>query len=184
MSGIAGLWWLDGRAANRTEVGSMLDPLIARGPDASGLWVDGSVGLGHRMLWTTPESLNETLPLANPAGNLAVTADARIDNRDELISDCGIRGPASNISDSQLILAAYEKWGEKCPEKLFGDFAFVIWDRRQQALFCARDGMGVVPFYYHSSRDAFLFASEIKALLVIAAKRDEGSGLHYQELRR
>jgi len=146
----------------------MLDPLVARGPDASGRWVDGPVGLGHRMLWTTPESLNETLPLANPAGNLAITSDARIDNRDELISDCGIRGPASHISDSQLILAAYEKWGEKCPERLFGDFAFVIWDQRQQALLCARDGMGVVPFYYHSSRDVFLFASEIKALLAMA----------------
>lgn len=168
MSGIAGIWWLDGRATNSSEVGRMLDTLAARGPDASGQWVCGSVGLGHAMLWTTPESLNEKLPLADPAGNLVITADARIDNRDELVADCGIAGPAGNISDSQLILAAYKKWGEKCPEKLLGDFAFVIWDPRQQELFCARDGMGLAPLYYHRSPDVFLFASEIKALLVIA----------------
>ena len=133
----------------------------------SGLWSDGSIGLGHRMLWTTPESLHEKQPLLNQSGDLVITADARIDNREELIAalDLTDRAPYS-ITDSQLILAAYEKWGEICPEKLLGDFAFVIWDGRKQALFCARDHFGVKPFYYYFlSGRFFVFASEIKALL-------------------
>ena len=63
----------------------MIDSITHRGPDGSGVWTDGSVGLGHQMLWTTPESLHEKLPLTNKSGDLTITADARIDNRDELI---------------------------------------------------------------------------------------------------
>jgi asparagine synthase (glutamine-hydrolysing) len=122
------------------------------------------------MLWTTPESLHEKLPLVNHAGNLAITADARIDNREELITALTLNGYSSfqPINDSALILAAYEKWGEHCPEKLLGDFVFAIWDARKQSLFCARDHMGVKPFYYYVSDKAFFFATEIKALLCLS----------------
>src|SRR6202011_6212694 len=72
------------------------------------------------------------------------------------------------ISASELILRAYEKWGQSCPEKLLGDFAFAVWDRRKQAIFCARDHMGVKPFYYYKSSRAFLFGSEIKALFAFS----------------
>jgi asparagine synthase (glutamine-hydrolysing) len=117
------------------------------------------------MLWTTPESVQEKLPLVHRAGDLAITADARLDNRDELIQALSLTGrPAMEIADSQLILAAYEKWGVYCPEKLLGVFAFAIWDRQKRWLFCARDHFGVKPFYYYSSNRCFVFASEIKAL--------------------
>jgi asparagine synthase (glutamine-hydrolysing) len=121
------------------------------------------------MLWTTPESLREQLPLMHQAGDLVLTADARIDNRDELIAilDFGER-PPGEISDSELILGAYARWGECCPEKLLGAFAFVLWDGRKQLLFCARDHFGVKPFYYYLSDRAFAFASEIKALLCLS----------------
>ena len=66
-----------------------------------------------------------------------------------------------------FILKAYEKWGEKCPENLLGDFAFAIWDKNKEQLFCARDHMGVKPFYYYLDDDNFLFATEIKALFSI-----------------
>src|SRR5262245_20600165 len=142
----------------------MVASVAHRGPDASGSWCQGAVGLGHRMLWTTPESLSEKLPLANQAGDLAITADARIDNRDELTAALGLP-PHSGVTDSMLILLAYEHWGEHCPEKLLGDFAFAIWDGRKRVLFCARDHFGVKPFYYCHSGRLFAFASEIKALL-------------------
>jgi asparagine synthase (glutamine-hydrolysing) len=121
------------------------------------------------MLWTTPESLLEKLPLVNQTGNLIITADARIDNRDELIAALGLTDrPAEKIADSELILAAYDKWGEKCPEHLLGDFAFAIWDKRKPSLFCARDHFGVKPFYYYyQSNQTFIFASEMKALLCL-----------------
>jgi asparagine synthase (glutamine-hydrolysing) len=141
----------------------MLDTLKHRGGDDSGIWVDGAVGLAHHMLWTTPESLVEQLPVAK--GHLAITADARIDNRDELISTLGLTRLDRLITDSDLILEAYKAWGERCPEQLLGDFAFAIWDGYHHWLFCARDPFGLKPFYYHWSGQGFAFASEIKALL-------------------
>ncbi|BAZ11056.1 putative asparagine synthase [Calothrix sp. NIES-4071] len=168
MSGIMGIYYLDGSPVKRENLVKMVDILAHRGPDGADTWVEGAVGFGHRMLWTTPESLIEKLPLANQIG-IVITSDARIDNRHELISvlqfnDC----PPDKITDSQLILAAYEKWGESCPEHLLGDFAFAIWDKQKQILFCARDHMGIKPFYYYyQAGEIFAFGSEIKALLCL-----------------
>jgi asparagine synthase (glutamine-hydrolysing) len=145
----------------------MSDILAHRGPDDKGTWVDGNVGLGHRMLWTTPESLHEHLPLNEKTSGLAITADARIDNREELYALLEIGKPLLEISDSELILAAYAKWGEQCPGKLVGDFAFAIWDGRNQKLFCARDCFGVKSFYYHLSDEKLAFATEIKGVLTL-----------------
>jgi asparagine synthase (glutamine-hydrolysing) len=121
------------------------------------------------MLWTTGESLHEKLPLVSPKGDLVLTADARIDNREELIALLGFGKIATErITDSQLILAAYEKWGEHCPEKLLGDFAFVVWDGHNQTLFCARDHFGMKPFCYHfQAGRIFAFASEVKAIFCL-----------------
>ena len=170
MGAIAGLYLLDGRSPNRTDLDLMVATLAHRGPDASGMWCRGPAGLAHRALWTTPESLHETLPLRADFANLVLTADARIDNRAELIAALDLDGRGSSqITDSELILAAYEYWGEHCPEKLLGDFAFAIWDGRKQTVFCARDHFGVKPFYYHyRAGRLFAFASEIKGLLCLS----------------
>jgi asparagine synthase (glutamine-hydrolysing) len=113
--------------------------------------------------------LHEELPSVR--GDLAITADARIDNREELMRALNLTDdrPREAVSDSDLILGAYEKWGERCPERLLGDFAFAVWDGRRGVLFCARDHMGVKPFYYYYHRPGRLFAfgSEIKALLCV-----------------
>jgi asparagine synthase (glutamine-hydrolysing) len=169
MSAIFGIYHLNNQLATRFELERMGEKLTHRGADGAGAWHNGPVGLGHRMLWTTPESLHELLPLKNSAGNAVITADARIDNRDELIRGLRLTDrPAGEISDSELILAAYEEWGEKCPEKLIGDFVFVIWDIRRRVLFIARDPMGVKHFYYYyRPNHIFAFASEIKALLAL-----------------
>ncbi len=170
MSGILGIYRLNDRSVDPTDLTRMVDTLAHRGPDGSGTWHEGPVGLGHLMLWTTPESLHEHLPLLNARGDLIITADARIDNRDELITTLGLTDglrstSTDTLTDSELILRAYEKWDDRCPEHLLGDFTFAIWDQRKQQLFCARDHMGVKPFYYYRSDKLFAFASEIKALL-------------------
>ncbi len=168
MSAITGICFIDGRPVNRADLEPMVESLAHRGPDGAGLWIEGPVGFGHRMLRTTPESLHERLPRVSSSGDLAINADARIDNRDELIAALGIKErPTEEISDSELILDAYERWGERCPERLVGDFAFVIWDGPKQVLFAARDQIGIRPFYYHLSDRAFVFGSEIKALLCL-----------------
>ena len=168
MSGIIGIYCLDGRPIDPMVLERMGESIAHRGQDGAGMWNSGPVGLGHRMRWTTPESLHEQLPLVNKTGNLILTADARIDNRDELIAALDLTGhPGREMSDSALILSAYEQWGECCPEKLLGDFAFAIWDGRKRRLFLARDHFGVKPFYYYRSDRLFVFASEIKALFNI-----------------
>ena len=144
----------------------MSERLAHRGSDGCGLWTRGAVGLGHRMLHTTPESIGERQPWELAQAGLVVVADARIDNRRELIATLDARGGWDRVpTDSQLILAAYERWGQECANRLVGDFAFAIWDSRDQSLFCARDPMGVKPFYYCRSDRLFVFASEIKGLL-------------------
>jgi asparagine synthase (glutamine-hydrolysing) len=165
MSGIVGIYNLDGRPVQQDDIQRMLDSIAHRGPDGSDIWTSGSVGLGHRMLWTTPESLHEKLPFTNKSGDLTITADARIDNRDELIPTLNLNGrPRETIPDSEIILAAYEKWGEKCPEKLLGDFSFAIHDKRKQIIYCARDPIGIKPFYYYFREGKFRWSSEPKAI--------------------
>lgn len=176
MSAIAGLVLLDGRSADTSALTRMLDRVRHRGPDACGVWSEGSVALGHRILRTTPESVHERQPFASATGDLVITADARVDNRDELLRALRPVRPvardvtpsaATDVTDCALILAAYEKWGEDFCTRLDGDFAVAIWDARRQALVCARDHMGVKPFYYHQSRGLFAFGSELKQLLVL-----------------
>src|SRR5205823_11977388 len=111
----------------------------------------------HLMLHTTPESLHERLPATLPGRpDLAITADARLDNRAELGDALGVPHPErAGLPDSALILLAYARWGERCPERLLGDFAFAIWDGRARRLFCARDPLGVKPFVYYASPRCF-----------------------------
>jgi asparagine synthase (glutamine-hydrolysing) len=166
MSGMAGLFNRDGQSLNPAALAHMIQLLAHRGPDGSHSWSQNEIGLAHCLLWTTPESLHETLPAQNSSGSLVITADARIDNREELLENLGWEDQEDlTITDSQIILGAYETWGDACPQKLLGDFAFAIWDQPQQCLFAARDHLGVKPFYYHQSPAQFAFASEIKALL-------------------
>ncbi|MEO5578208.1 MAG: asparagine synthase-related protein [Sphingomicrobium sp.] len=96
-----------------------------------------------------------------------MTADVRLDNRDELIATLDLGGETRTIGDGELILRAYVEWGEDCPKHLLGDFAFAIWDPREERLFCARDHMGMRQFNYcFVPGRAFVFATEDKAVLV------------------
>jgi len=167
MSGICGLYYRDGRPAAAESVHSMLRAIRHRGPDLCGVWLNESSAFGHCMLHTTPESLHERLPAATSESDWAITADARIDNRTELLSELDLDSHSRVVTDSDLILAAYRKWGEQCADRLIGDFAFAIWDRRRQAVFCACDPVGVKSLYYYESAGIFAFASEIKALLAV-----------------
>jgi asparagine synthase (glutamine-hydrolysing) len=169
VSGIAAVFRRDGRAVDPDAMRRMLDRLAARGPDASGAWREGPVALGHRMLHDTPESLLEPQPRVAERGDLVVTADARLDNREELFDLLGLRPALSGeIGDAELILRAWERWGEECPTRLLGDFAFALWDTGRRTLFCVRDPGGLKPLYYHSGPRLVAVASEVKALLALS----------------
>lgn len=164
MSAIAGILFFNNADADKRHLLGMLSSMAHRGPDGCDTWSEGPIFLGHLMLHTTPESLHEHLPQS--IDNLAITADARVDNRDELLAQLSLRDDFhKEISDSELILYAYRRWGEECANRIIGDYAFAIWDKKRQQLFCSRDHIGVKPFYYHLSESSFAFASEPKAIL-------------------
>jgi asparagine synthase (glutamine-hydrolysing) len=162
MSGIAGIYHLDGRPVSHLLLRRMTDVIAHRGLDGSGQWNNGPVGLGNRMLHTTAESLQEEQPLADETGNLCLTLDGRVDNRDEIRAALEAKGATLRTdTDAELVLRAYECWGEASPRRIIGDFAFAIWDRRKRQLFCARDPLGTKPFYYYTDGRTFLFGSEL-----------------------
>jgi asparagine synthase (glutamine-hydrolysing) len=147
----------------------MLDRLAPfHHPDERGEWVAGPVALGHLLVRLTPEDSFERQPLASPDGRYVLCADLRLDNREELARELGIApATARELPDSSFVMGAYRKWGERCPERLLGDFAFALWDSRERRLFCARDHMGVRPFYYFHGAETFAFATAIKGLLAL-----------------
>ena len=126
----------------------------------------GAVSFRYRDLWADPA---ETAPVRerHSIPELAVIADARLDNRAELAEAVGLAGPERDgIEDSYLILRAYQRWGEACPPRLHGDYAFAVWDSPEQRLFCARDAVGARPFFYSQLPGGqFSFASDIAAAL-------------------
>lgn len=146
--------------------------LAHRGMDGAGIWCDEHVALAHRMLHTTPESLTEIQPVVRREEGLTLVADARVDNRGQLIALLGLL-PSSAPSDSEIIAAAYLRWGSDCVQKIVGDFAFVAWNARNRTLFCARDPMGVKPLYYVHTKQFFGFASEVKALTALPHVAEE-----------
>ncbi len=183
MSGIVGIIHLSGRPVDPADLARMMDVLAHRGSDAEATWQEDSAGFGHRLLHTTPESLHERQPLVGESSNLILVADARIDNREELIRLLGLQDASGDaVTDSRLILAAFEKWGPAGVEKLLGDFAFAVWDKAGRTLFCACDQVGVKQLYYHYvPGKLFAFASEPKALLALEGISSEPDDLHIAE---
>ncbi len=165
MSGIVGLWNREGRPVTHAQLTDLSATLAHRGPDGEGFWVQGPVGLACRLNRVTPEASTESQPLVHPSGPVLVF-DGRLDNREELLATLGpSRGVYPDSPDPVFVLAAYAEFGDRFPELLLGDFALGLFDSTRQRLLLARDALGIRPLYYTRIRDAFLFASEIKALL-------------------
>jgi asparagine synthase (glutamine-hydrolysing) len=166
MSGIAGILWSDKDAVVPGHIDLLLDGMAHRALDGSSIWTEPGAAMGYCALHTTPESLEEILPCVSADGSLVLTGDCRIDNREEVLSAMEQRsGEGIDLLDSQVVLAAYIRWGDRCVDRLLGDFAFAIWDRLRRRLFCARDHFGVRPFHYVHNRRFFAFASDEEALL-------------------
>jgi asparagine synthase (glutamine-hydrolysing) len=165
LSGILGIWNLDGRPVEAGLLTRLSATLAHRGPDGEGRWFEGPVGLACQLLRVTPESLHETQPLIHPSGAVIVF-DGRLDNREELLKlHKDSPGITADSPDPALVLAAYVTFGEGFAERLNGDFAVAIYDPPRRRLLLARDAIGPRPLYYHRAGNTFLFASEIKAIL-------------------
>jgi len=144
----------------------MLPALARRGPDFEGRWSAGPIALGHRRLAVIDLSERSNQPLIDSELKLALVFNGAIYNYKELRAQLQEEGyHFSSGGDSEVIIKAWHKWGERCPEYLHGMFAFAIWDMQQQHLFIARDRMGIKPLYYSMDGDHFRFASSPQALL-------------------
>lgn len=167
MSGICGVVNFDGAPVGPETLQKMAQAAACRGPDGIRYWRNGSAGLVNLALNITPESFREQQPLVSHRGELVLTADARVDNRDELIRTLTTKGHLRDTSptDADVILAAYECWGDACPAHIIGDFAFVIWDAGRRRLFAAREPMGTRALYYRVEPHRVLFATEVKQIL-------------------
>jgi asparagine synthase (glutamine-hydrolysing) len=166
MSGIVGIVHFDGAPVDRNLLGRMTGFMAFRGPDAQEIWIDGNVGFGHTLLRTTEESKLERQPFSLD-GQLWIVADARVDARRELVPQLKAHGHESlspDATDVELILRAYQTWGENCVEHLLGDFAFAIWDAPKKRLFCARDHLGIKPFFYTHIGGKLIFSSSLDCI--------------------
>ncbi len=166
MCGIAGtLKFNPSESPSEARLVAMRDSLHHRGPDGAGLMIDGPVGLAHRRL-SIIDLEGGHQPMANAERSIWITYNGELYNFRELRSQLEQRGCRfTTHSDTEVLLRAYEVFGEDCVEHLRGMFVFAIWDSVQRKLFIARDRLGIKPLYYRVSDNELLFGSEIKAVL-------------------
>ncbi len=166
MSAIAGIYNINKESVSREHSLSMMKALQKFPADDIQIWQKENIFLGCHAQWITPESVGEQLPYYDYERQLSITADAIIDNRQELFQKLRIDKEEGKIMpDSKLILLAYYKWGEETPKHLIGDFAFMIWDDKEQKLFGARDFSGTRTLYYSNSQQRFVFCTTIEPIL-------------------
>ena len=164
MCGIAGQFALNGEDADAALVGAMAEQLAHRGPDGEGTFFSGPIGLAHRRLAIIALSDEGRQPMENEDGTLQIVFNGEIYNYLELREELSAAGHRfTTATDTEVILHAYEEWGRDCLARFNGMWAFALRDGRRRELFCARDRLGIKPFYYTLAGGSFLFASEIKA---------------------
>ena len=165
MSGFAGILHMDGAPVEHCLLQRLTDFQKFRGPDALHTWVGGQIGFGHTLLKISPESEHEHQPLTLN-GEAWIVADCRLDARPALVAELQEHGhrDIAGVADAELILRAYSAWGDDCVQHLLGDFTFAIWDASQQRLFCARDQMGVKPFYYAHLGPRLIFSNTLDCI--------------------
>ncbi len=167
MCGIAGLIYKDKTPVKEETLRKMTDKMSHRGPDAEGFFVHENLGFGHRRLSIidTSESANQPFHFKD---KYVLVFNGVIYNYIELKEELKEKGYSFNTtSDTEVLVASYDCWGEECVKKFNGMWAFVIFDSKNNKLFCSRDRFGIKPFYYFSNDNKFVFASEIKPILEI-----------------
>jgi len=168
MCGIVGIWNLNGRSVSPRMLDLFTDTLAHRGPDGRGVYIDKQValGLGHRRLAIIDTSEGGRQPMSYLDGRYWITYNGEIYNFIELKTELESHGYTfRSSSDTEVILAAYDCWGESCQLKFNGMWAFAVWDTRERKLFLSRDRFGVKPLHYFFDGSTFAFASEMKAFL-------------------
>ncbi len=168
MSSIFGLWRRSARIDLDSGGHALTDALAMFGPDRSFVRKDDQVVLGGNLHRFLPEDEFDQQPVVSVKGNDWLVADVRLDNREELAEELQLDATRlAAISDSSLLMLAWERWGSDCVHHLAGPFAFAVWSRDRQELVAARDHMGHRPLFFHRNADFIAFASMPKGLLAL-----------------
>lgn len=166
MCGIAGIYNRNGEPVSFELLKKMTDIIAYRGPDDEGHYINNNIGLGHRRLSIIDLSPSGHQPMCNEDESIWITYNGEVYNYLELMQELKSRGHIfKSKTDTEVILHSYEEYGVDCLQKFNGMFAFAIWDDNKKTLFCARDRLGIKPFYYYLDNKNFCFASEIKAII-------------------
>jgi len=164
-----------------TAIRWMTDRIAHRGPDAEGFFIEKNVALGHRRLSIIDLSEEANQPFISPDQNLVLVFNGEMYNYREVKAKLPDY-PYRTDSDSEVLLAAYIRWGTDCLSHFNGMFALAIWDKAKQTLFIARDRLGVKPFYYYWNNGTFVFSSELRSLLasgLVPTQLDPASTQNY-----
>jgi asparagine synthase (glutamine-hydrolysing) len=166
MSGIVGIVRLDGELVDRDALCRMARAMEYRGPDGVDACRFGYAALGIALLRSTRESARERA-LETLDGQVWIAADARLDARGDLVSELrrACRGMGAGPTDAELILHAYRSWGDACVDHLLGDFAFALWDAPARRLLCARDHLGVKPFFHALAGETLVVGNTVESIL-------------------
>jgi asparagine synthase (glutamine-hydrolysing) len=168
MCGIAGIWQLDGRPVQPSTIERFIGSLAHRGPDGQGVLIEdnGRLALAHRRLAILDRSAAGEQPMRSISGRYDITYNGEVYNFLELRSDLERDGfQFRTDTDTEVILASFERWGSDCLLRFNGMWSFAIWDRHSRSLFLSRDRFGVKPLYIVSGPQRIAFASELKAFL-------------------
>lgn len=178
MCGIAGFISIDGRAVSEQLIGRMTELVAHRGPDGAGTWRRDGVALGHRRLSIIDLSDLGRQPMEDAESGCVVTYNGEIYNYIEIRKTLVERGYRfRSNTDTEVILKAYDAWGEACVEKFNGMWAFALYDPKRNVVFCSRDRFGVKPFYYAQTASGFAFGSEIRQLLALLPRVRADAGV-------
>jgi asparagine synthase (glutamine-hydrolysing) len=172
MCGIAGIWNLNGKPVIHRELDRFTDSMAHRGPDGRGVHFDheASLALGHRRLAILDTTKAGLQPMSYGDGRYWITYNGEIYNFLELRAELAADGYRFHSdTDTEVVLAAYDKWGADCQLKFNGMWAFAIWDAKTRMLFLSRDRYGVKPLHYIHDGERFIFASELKAFLALSS---------------
>lgn len=166
MCGILGILNFNNENLNKDLVIRMRDTMYHRGPDGAGIYLNGSIALGHRRLAIIDLSETGHQPMSNEDKTVFIVFNGEIYNYIELREELKKKGHKfHSASDTEVIIHQYEEDGERCLEKFNGMFSFILWDSRKKNLFAARDRFGIKPLYYYLDDKKIIFASEIKAII-------------------
>jgi asparagine synthase (glutamine-hydrolysing) len=164
MCGIAGIVEFNNALAGADAIERMTHAMEHRGPDAGNCWVEGPVALGHRRLSIIDLSTSANQPITDNSGRYTIVFNGEMYNFAEVKRDLNDYAFRTN-GDTEVLLAAFAKWGPACINRFAGMFAFAIWDNQERVLTLMRDRLGVKPLYFYKDNERFLFASELRALL-------------------